>query len=69
MTLTISTNDKYAEIESYMWVVNGEEVNGDGDTYTLSAPGKHSYRVMCVFSANDCYASSSMTINGGDENE
>ncbi len=62
-----STNDEYAKPTSYIWYVNGELVDGHESTYTLSAPGKHTYRVMCVFSANGYYASDSTLITGGEE--
>ncbi len=66
-TFTLISTNENAVPSSYVWYVNGEIVEGSTDTYVLSAPDKHSYRVMCVFSSNGRYASSSMTITGGGE--
>ncbi len=65
----ISTNDKYAEPEAYIWYVDGKPVDGSGSTYTLTAPKRRSYSVMCVFTANGYYASSTLMIEGGNNNE
>lgn len=60
----ISTNSN-AIPETYRWYLDGTITDNDSDTYTLNAPDKRSYKVMCVFTANGYYASSSIVITGG----
>ncbi len=62
----VSTNDENAKPDKYIWSLDGEEVECDGDVYVLSAPEKRSYRVMCVFTANGYFASNTKVITGGE---
>lgn len=62
----VSTNDKNAQPEEYIWSVNGQEIESSKNTFVLSAPEKHSYRVMCVFKANGFFASDTVVITGGE---
>ena len=65
-TFTLTSTNRNAQPDTYVWFLDGEIVSGqDTNIYVLEAPGKHTYRVMCVFSSEGRYSSESMTITGG----
>ncbi len=66
-TFTLTSTNEDAPLDSYRWYLDGEEVAGETEnTFTLDAPGRHSYRIMCVFTSGGRYSSQSMTIEGGE---
>ena len=66
-TFTLTSTNENAPLDSYKWYLDGEVVDGETEnTFTLDAPGKHSYRIMCVFTSKGRYSSESMTIEGGE---
>ncbi len=66
-TFTLTSTNENAPPDTYMWFLEGEEVEGEtANTFVLDAPDRHTYRVMCVFSSDGRYSSESMTINGGE---
>ncbi len=63
-----STNEENAPVSLYIWYVENEKKQeGEKNTFTLDAPERHSYRVMCVFVSDGRYASRSMTVTGGEK--
>ena len=66
-TFTLTSTNENAVPENYVWHVNNTKAEGEeANVFILNAYEKHSYRVMCVFSANGYYSSESMTISGGE---
>lgn len=66
-TFTLTSTNSYAVPDSFMWFVGSENMeNVSGNTFVFSAPDKHTYRIMCVFSSAGRYSSESMTITGGE---
>ena len=64
-TFTLISTNKNAPPESYKWIIDNVVSTETGGTYHLSAPERHSYSIMCVFTANGYYASASTRITGG----
>ena len=66
-TFTLTSTNEDAPLDSYKWYLDGETVDGETEnTFVLNATGRHSYRIMCVFTSKGRYSSESMTIEGGE---
>lgn len=65
-TFTLINTNKNAPPESYKWIIDNVVSDETGNTCHLLAPEKHSYSVMCIFTANGYYASASTRITGGE---
>ena len=66
-TFTLTSTNPDAVPDTYMWYVDNRKVDGEEtNIFVLSAPGKHTYKVMCVFKAGSEYSSETMTITGGE---
>ena len=67
-TFTLTSTNPDAVPDMYIWYVDNRKVDGEEtDIFVLSAPGKHTYKVMCVFASGSEYSSETMTITGGVE--
>ena len=66
-TFTLTSTNPDAVPDRYMWHVDNKKIDAEEtNVFVLNAPGKRTYKVMCVFASGNEYSSETMTITGGE---